>query len=140
MNNDEQFEQHLRRQPLRHMPSAWRDEVLAAANAAAGSRPSTLDARPVSWWRELCWPHPAAWAALAGVWLVMLGVQFASREASPQSFARQTPPSPQLRELLKQQVQLFAELVGPRENQEADRPKPVAPQPRSSRREEMLNA
>jgi hypothetical protein len=88
-------------------------------------------------WRELLWPHPAAWTALAGVWLVIFGVQLASREALPQSFARQLPPSPQMRELLKQQEQMFAELVGPKENREADRPKSVAPQPRSSRREEI---
>jgi len=91
-------------------------------------------------WRELFWPHPKAWAALAGVWLVILGVQFGIRDESPRSFARQSPPSPQVRELLKQQEQLFAELVGPKEHREAARPKSVAPQPRSSRREEILNA
>jgi hypothetical protein len=88
----------------------------------------------------LFWPHPAAWAALAGIWLVMLGGQIFLREASPQVFARQVVPSRQMRELLKQQEQLFAELVGPRENRDAVRPKPARPQPRSWRREEILNA
>jgi hypothetical protein len=81
-----------------------------------------------------------AWAALAGVWLVMLGVQFFSHEASPQVFARPGAPSRQMRELLKQQEQMFAELVGPRENRDAVRSKPAGPQPRSLRREEILNA
>ena len=90
-------------------------------------------------WRELLWPHPAAWAALAGVWLVLLAVHFAAPETPPRSVASQSPPSPQIRELLKQQEQLFAELVGPKENREAGRPKRVAPQPRSLRREEILN-
>jgi len=90
-------------------------------------------------WRELLWPHPAAWAALAGVWLVILGVQIGSRESSPHDFTHQLPPSPQVRELLKQQQQLFAELVGPKANREADRPKSVAPQPRSQRCEEFQN-
>ena len=66
--------------------------------------------------------------------------QIVTHEDSPQNFARQSPPSRQMRELLKQQEQLFAELVGPKENREADRPKPIAPQPRSSRREEVLSA
>ena len=91
-------------------------------------------------WRELLWPHPAAWAALAGVWLVLLAVHFAAPETPPRSVASQSPPSPQIRELLKQQEQLFAELVGPKLNREADRPRTTAPQPRSSRREEILNA
>lgn len=90
-------------------------------------------------WRELLWPHPAAWAALAGVWLVILGVQFAARDTSPRSFARQAPPSPQVRELLQQQEKLFAELAGLKEAREAGRPKSVAPQPRSLRRAEILN-
>ena len=141
MNRDEPFEQRLQRQPLREAPSAWREEILVAASAAAGSRPSTLDARPVFWWRELFWPCPQAWAALASVWLLVLGLNFVSREPSPQRVARHTaPPSPQMRELLKQQERLFAELVGPLEKPPAGRSKPVAPQPRSSRREEFFNA
>jgi hypothetical protein len=140
MNRNDPFEQRLQRQPLRPVPSAWREEILSAAERAAGSSHTSRLTPHSSWWCELFWPHPKAWAALAGVWLVMLGVQFALRDASPRSFARQSPPSPQVRELLKQQEQLFAELVGPKETREADRPKSVAPQPRSSRREEILNA
>ena len=140
MNRDDQFEHRLQRQPLRPAPSAWREEILSTAERAAGSSHATRNTQYVPWWRELFWPHPTAWAALAGLWLIMLGVQFVSREVAPQDFARHAPPSPQIRELLKQQEQLFAELVGPKENREADRPKRIAPQPRSSRREEMLSA
>jgi hypothetical protein len=140
MNRDDPFEQRLQRQPLRQVPSVWRNETLSAARETNVSRQSSPVTRHAFWWRELFWPHPTAWAALAGVWFVMLGVQFALRDESPRSFARLAPPSRQMRELLKQQEQLFAELVGPKENREADRPKAIAPQPRSSRREEILNA
>ena len=141
MNNEEQFEQRLKRQSLREVPPAWREEILDAASSAAGSRPSTLDPRPAPWWRELIWPHPTAWAALAAVWLVVLGLNFVSREPSAQKLARHVaPPSPQMRELLKQQGRLFAELVGPLEKPQAERPKQVGSQPRSSRREEVFNA
>ena len=141
MNRDEQFEQRLQRQPLREVPPAWREEILNAANAASRSRRSTLDARRAPWWRELFWPNPTAWAALATVWLLIFGLNFDSREPSPQRMARHVaPPSPQLRELLKQQERLFAELVGPLEKPQAERPKQVGSQPRSSRREEVFNA
>ena len=141
MNRDEQFEQRLLRQPLREIPSTWREEILDAASSAAGSRPSTFDPRPAPWWRELFWPHPTAWAALAAVWLVVLGLNFVSREPSSRTLARQVaPPSPQMRELLKQQERLFAELVGPIEKPQADRSKLTGPQPRSSRRVEFINA
>jgi hypothetical protein len=94
----------------------------------------------LKFWRELLWPCPRAWAGLAAVWLTILAMNLATRDATPRHFARQSPPSPQMRELLRQQQQLFAELVGAVEYREADRPKATAPQPRSSRREEFLNA
>jgi hypothetical protein len=43
-----------------------------------------------------------------------------------------------MRELLREQERLFAELVGPIEKPDADRPRGVAP--RSQRRETFLNA
>ena len=140
MNNDEQFENRLQRQPLRPVPPVWRAEILSAAREATASRQSSPASSHSSWWRELFWPHPTAWAALATVWLVMLGVQFVSHDAPLRTSARLAPPSRQMRELLKQQEQLFAELVGPKQNRDADRHKPAGPQPRSSRRAEILNA
>jgi hypothetical protein len=141
MNRDDQFEKRLRRQPLREIPPAWREEVLAAAERAAASRHSSPVTPHTSWWRELFWPCPRAWAGLAAAWLVILGASFAARDQSPAVEARRVPPpSPQLRQLLKQQEQLLAELVGPPESPEAHRSKPAAPQPRSQRREEFLNA
>jgi hypothetical protein len=66
---------------------------------------------------------------------MVLSLNFASREEpAPQSVARHAaPPSRQMRELLKQQQQLLAELVAPYEKPEADRTKPLAPRPRSDR-------
>lgn len=127
----------------RHQPAkAKLDQIRHAVVAELTPRPFRELGLPFAlrFWRELFWPHPKAWAALAGVWLVMLGVQFTSRDESPRSFTQLAPPSPQVRELLKQQERLFAELIGSKEHRQADRPKAVAPQPRSLRREEMLNA
>jgi hypothetical protein len=73
--------------------------------------------------------------------LLIVGLNVVSHESLPSTIAAQTaPPSPQMRELLKQQERLFAELVGPLDSSVADRPKPAAPQPRSARREEFFKA
>ena len=122
-------------------------QVVAAAESAARPRSSIRDSRlgllstlnhQLS---TLLWPHPKAWAGLAALWVVILAANFAARDPLPAREARNaTPPSPQLREMLKQQEQLLAELVGPIERPAAGRPKPVAPQPRSQRREQFINA
>ena len=144
MNCDDQFENSLRRQPLRTIPPAWREEILAAAEAhrrPAVIHAPTLAALLGSRLRELFWPAPQAWAGLAAIWLVILGANFVMHEPSPRDFALRAAPSAQvMREMLKEQQQLFAELVGPEDKSESDRPKPLAPQPRSQRRDEFLNA
>jgi hypothetical protein len=147
MNGEDQFEKRLQGQPQRPVPPAWREEILRAARAAAAPRPAPPVSGPSSsatvatWFWTLLWPHPRAWAGLAALWLVVFGLNLASREPSRQEMAGPpTRPSPQMRELLRQQEQLLAELVGPMGRVEAKRSKPVAPQPRSQRRDECLNA
>ena len=85
-------------------------------------------------WQELAtalrrwlWPTPAAWGGLAAVWAVILGLNLEFSPAEPaQARARSAPPSPQARELLRQQRQLMAELIKP---EPPDSPHP--PRPRS---------
>ena len=125
----------------------FEQQVATAAPAVKPACPSPLAPRQ-AWLSALnhqlstlLWPHPKAWAGLAAVWVVILAANFAARDPLPVREAMNaTPPSPQLREMLKQQEQLLAELVGPIERSEGIRPKPVAPQPRSQRREQFMNA
>jgi len=143
--DDEQFEKRLQRQPLREVPTAWRDEILFAARKAAvpesGSR-RTHD----SWFSKLIEqlsfllsPHPRAWAGLAAVWLVIIAANFASREDSTSmAEGRGGPPSEQMREMLREQQQLLAELFD--QPAAADRTKARVPQPQSVYRDEFLNA
>lgn len=78
---------------------------------------------------------------MAAVWLVILAVNFATRETIPRNFARQVaPPSPEMLMVLRQQQLLLAELVERPEPRAADRPKIVLPRPRSQGRDEFLNA
>lgn len=69
------FEQRLRRQPLNPPPAEWRAEILSRARAAAASDRRTMSPGLLSRFREWLWPHPAAWATLAAIWLVLFSVQ-----------------------------------------------------------------
>jgi hypothetical protein len=141
------FEKRLQRQTLRPVPPSWREEILSAARDATPSPAIPVSRSPIDaslltgWMRSLLWPHPRAWAGLAAVWLALFVANIASREPARQVVAaRPAAESPQRRELLRQQEQLLAELVGPLGRPHADRPKPAVPQPRSQRRIEFRNA
>jgi hypothetical protein len=141
MMNDEteQFEQRLSCQPLRPVPGDWRGEILSAARDAQTSRHLSPVARH-SWLSTinhqlstLFWPHPKAWAGLAAVWIFILAVNFSMRDSSPRLAEKSAPPSPEVIVELKKQQRMFAELVGPREASDADRPRIFKPQPRGGR-------
>ena len=123
-------------------------QVIAAAKSGVRPRPSPLAPRPAgrlstlnSQLSTLLWPHPKAWAGLAAVWLVILAMNFATRETTPMLEARRvTPLSPDTLRLLKQQEQLLADLSGWSGPRNADRPRAISPRPRTERRDEQLNA
>jgi hypothetical protein len=143
MMNDEaeQFERRLRCQTMREVPREWRAEILSAAGrgskaesrAQADRWPSTLVTRLST----LLWPHPKAWAGLAAVWVLILAVDFSTRDTSPRVAEKSLPPSPEVIVELKKQQRLFAELMGSREPLDADRQKTFLPKPRSERVEIM---
>src|SRR3954471_2052344 len=149
MNKPDPFEQELQQQRFRRVPSAWREEILKVAREAATQKaPPTSAARDSTaangWKRllaDLLWPHPAAWGGLAATWLVILVLNFASRDQAEQKVAYEAPPaSPELRELLREQQQMFADLIGPLDKTVATEPKRQRAQPRSAARAELLNA
>jgi len=83
----EDFEKQLQRQPLREVPTEWRAEILRSARAA---RSSPVTSHDVAWWREWLWPSPQAWAGLAAVWMVILGLN-ATAPAGPGAVAKRSP-------------------------------------------------
>jgi hypothetical protein len=150
MNPDE-LEKHLHSQPLRQVPAEWRGEILSAARQAAGVEHAPRNTRHTphspsllstlnSQLSNLLWPHPTAWAGLAAVWLVILGVHLTMRDATPLLAKRASPASPQVFMAFQEQERLLAELLGPREAPVAEPPKPVPPRPRSERRNALLKA
>jgi hypothetical protein len=132
----EDFEQRLQRQPLRQVPGEWRADILDACRVSkVESRgqeqlwPSTL----VSRLSALLWPHPKAWAGLAAVWILILAVDFSTRDKTPVVAEKSTPPSPEVVAELKLERRMLAELIGAREPSDADRSKLLMPLPRSER-------
>ena len=64
------FECKLAAQPFREPPADLRRAILAACEPA-----------PRAGWREWLWPAPAAWGALAALWLAFFAVN--ASEAPP---------------------------------------------------------
>ena len=150
MNADD-FEKRLQRRPLRQIPGEWGAEILSAARQAclAEHAPRTTHhvrpSRPLlstihHQLSTLLWPHPTAWAALAGVWVVILGINLTTRDASPALAKHSSPVSPQVFMAFQEQERLLSELIGPRETPVAERPKPAQPRPRSELRHRLLMA
>jgi hypothetical protein len=73
------FEQFLTSQPLRDVPPAWREEILATAATTTMARETPPPSAAGPWWRAWLWPSPYAWAALAAAWLVIFGLNFAAQ-------------------------------------------------------------
>ncbi len=139
MNDEtEQFERRLNRQPLRPIPSEWREDILREGRRVVGpnqkSRPSlflAFNLQPSTLFR---------WSALAAVWVVILALNHAARDTTPIVTAKSTPPSPQMLLALRQQQKLLAELIEPAATRDADKPKSFVPRPRSELGLPFLNA
>jgi len=146
MNSDD-FENQLKRQPLRLPPAEWRAEILEqarqvthAAHAAEGAQPAEAAAREPNplfssgpWWREWLWPSPQAWAGLAAVWVIILGVQTLPRH-QPAEMARVNSSAPARptgtnSSLIAQRRELARLLEGSADAEPT--PKPARPGPRS---------
>src|SRR5690348_7263353 len=137
MKSPDSFEQKLQHQPPRQLPPAWRGEILVAARQENGGRREAK----AGWLTNLLWPHPIAWGGLAASWVLILALNFAARDPASPGIAREAaPPSPQARELLREQERMFAELIGPVEKSAAVEPRRRDTQPRSQiTRVESLN-
>ena len=122
MNFDE-FENKLRSQPRREIPREWRREILAPLRR----RPEA----PVPWWRQLLWPHPAAWAGLAALWVAIFALNLAG---APEAASYQAASKPSLDKLMayQERQRLWAELALDLSPQPRKQPR-AADRPRSNR-------
>ena len=118
----DEFENQLQRQPLRAAPSEWRAEILRQANDSVGAdvrrlrlhgneNQSLLTSAPTTWWREWLWPSPQAWAGLAAVWLVILGLNATTASRSTDMVKQSPKPSPEMDASLAAQRRELARLL-----------------------------
>jgi hypothetical protein len=143
---NEQFEQRLKRRSLKQVPAEWRDEILSAAIKAESLRHSAKSGVPAAALQDASdagkftflqrlsswlWPHPVAWGGLAAVWVLIFTVHFSIRDDAPVLAEKVVPQSPEVIAQLQQQHRLLAELLGPNDSLDADRPKIFVPKPRS---------
>jgi hypothetical protein len=77
------FEKQLASQPLKSVPTEWRAQILKEARGQATHDIPASPAQPLSWLRELFWPNPQAWGALAAVWFVIAVFKFITPGAAP---------------------------------------------------------
>jgi len=131
-----EFEQKLSRQSLRKIPGEWRAEILAncrGSKVEGRAQEQFWSSTFVSRLSTVFWPHPKAWAALAAVWILIFAVDFSMRDKSPMVAEKVSPPSPEIIAELKKEHLMYAELIGARDDHDADRSKLRVPSPRTER-------
>jgi hypothetical protein len=124
------FENQLERQSFRAAPAEWRAEILQAARASVSPRAPRLAPPALPWWREWLWPSPQAWAGLAAVWLVIVGLNATIASRSTEMAKQPPKPSPEAETTLAAQRRELARLL---DNFSEPTPAPKAgpPGPRS---------
>jgi hypothetical protein len=95
----------------------------------------------VGWklWRELIWPNRRIWAGLACAWVLIIVLNVASYEPSPQVADKAKPRSREEMRALIEQRQLLAQMIGP-VPEPASRRKSHPSGPRSERADEISAA
>ena len=77
---NDRFEEKLRGQTFRQVPTAWRRGILSGTGVSpvsAGSLATRTGGTPVPL-REWLWPSPVAWGAVAAAWVVIALLQLAT--------------------------------------------------------------
>lgn len=131
------FETSFRKPPFRSIPPEWRGEILQAAQTAA--EVPTPEPRQV-WWRELLWPCPKAWAAVAAAWVVILGSLWIGGEKSESSGMVASAPQPNAPTILALSFQYRFNLIDPPPPAIIEPPKPSSMRPRSERAQNIAVA
>jgi hypothetical protein len=107
MKSDD-FENQLQRTPMREIPAEWRAEILMRAE---GGRRKAEGRQAASWWRDLLWPSPVAWAALGCVWVVIVAAN-ADWDGARSQQQTEAPVSPETMIARLAQERSFTESKG----------------------------
>src|SRR5690349_9218252 len=111
------FEQQLKRQVIKQVPEAWREEILSEAQRACltnALRPAGASALYAFKARVLAllWPSPAAWAALAAVWLAIAVFNIKTGNRPTIMAGKSGAATQELVAAWKEQERLLSEVVG----------------------------
>jgi hypothetical protein len=137
MNTDD-FENKLKRQPLRQIPDDWREDILRTAREHASpalkSRQPFLIRDVLVLWRELIQPFRYAWSGMAVLWVVfwMVNARLEITD-SPTGSATVTSAASDSIRLFEEQRQVLVELTGRIDLSPAEPPQESHPKPRSER-------
>src|SRR5437879_5794794 len=122
------FEKRLQRQPLRPIPTEWREEVLSRAHDAYHA---TRDTHQSFQWREFLVSLRWHLAGMSAAWLIAL---FLNTEPSPPPTATaanpNTPPPEQLLTSLRENRRQLLEMIEPVANVSEPVPVPHSLVPR----------
>ena len=123
-----EFEMQLSQQPLCNPPPSWKQEILRAA-ATGQEMESNRTSQPISRgnWLELFWPPPKAWAGLAAIWVVTIGLQLHTEQMAAASDRGRTRLDPRrVSAFLEHQRIAMRAIESDRDPAEPlDRPKPI---------------
>ena len=124
MNAHDDFEDRLRAQPFKSIPPSWRRDILELRRVAVPAQKS--------WLRQLLWPHPAAWGALAAVWLFVGLLNLTEPRREVPALTEKSAPDQRL--VWAEHRRLWLELIDPEEAQaqtDIDDSAPLRTGPRS---------
>jgi hypothetical protein len=110
-----EFENELKKQPLRRVPGHWRAQILGEVGSRARA-PSQV----TPWWTALLWPSPKAWGALAAAWALMIGFNILTREPSA---SEPMPHTLQVRMAMEEKRRLQAEIEEASVQRESPKPR-----------------
>jgi len=117
------FEKQLAGRPLKSVPAEWRAQVLGAARAQERAVEVPASRQPLSWLRELFWPNPKAWGALAAVWIVIAAFQFSTPAGPSSNAAVAKAPITSVMEQRRELAKAIEAASGKPEPSPADRPR-----------------
>jgi hypothetical protein len=112
---------------------------LSSATAAEPVHQNLLFAAGWKLWRELIWPNRRVWTGLGCAWVLIIVLNVASYEPSPQVAAKAEPPSREELRALIEQRQMLAQMMDPVSGP-AGRRKSHPSGPRSERAERISAA
>jgi hypothetical protein len=110
--SDSPFERKLEEQKLRTVPSSWKAEILSRAAQELPARAKAQQHRSTplaDWVREMLWPSPLAWGALACLWIIPA---IGGLNTDSSSFSSGKPLSPLERKLAREQREFVEEQFG----------------------------